>query len=191
VLNPDLVHYCLDQLFDFCYENTRRIYEQIPGQVTFSYVAEDLGAQENLLFSPEIIRVFLLPRMKRMIDLAHEAGVYAFCHSDGAIRRIIPDLIEIGIDILNPIQWRCRGMGREELKRDFGTQVVLHGGVDNQHTVAFGSEDDVREEVMYNIDVLGADGGYILAPCHNIQAVSPPENVAAMYRAGYEYGQYF
>jgi uroporphyrinogen decarboxylase len=191
LLNPDLVHYCLDQLFDFCYENTRRIYEQIPGQVTFSYVAEDLGAQENLLFSPEIIRVFLLPRMKRMIDLAHEAGVYAFCHSDGAIRRIIPDLIEIGIDILNPIQWRCRGMGREELKRDFGTQVVLHGGVDNQHTVAFGSEDDVREEVMYNIDVLGADGGYILAPCHNIQAVSPPENVAAMYRAGYEYGQYF
>jgi uroporphyrinogen decarboxylase len=191
MLNPDLVHYCLDQLFDFCYENTRRIYEQIPGQVTFSYVAEDLGAQENLLFSPEIIRGFLLPRMKRMIDLAHEAGVYAFCHSDGAIRRIIPDLIEIGIDILNPIQWRCKGMVREELKRDFGTQVVLHGGVDNQHTLAFGSEDDVREEVMYNIDVLGANGGYILAPCHNIQAVSPPENVAAMYRTGYEYGQYY
>jgi uroporphyrinogen decarboxylase len=191
VLNPDLVHYCLDQLFDFCYENTRRIYEQIPGQVTFSYVAEDLGAQENLLFSPEIIREFLLPRMKRMIDLAHEAGVYAFCHSDGAIRRIIPDLIEIGIDILNPIQWRCKGMVREELKRDFGTQVVLHGGVDNQYTLAFGNEDEVREEVMHNIDVLGADGGYILAPCHNIQAVSPPENVAAMYRTGYEYGQYY
>jgi uroporphyrinogen decarboxylase len=189
VLNPEMVHYCLDKLFDFCYENTRRIYEQIPGQVTFSYVAEDLGAQENLLFSPGHIREFLLPRMKRMIDLAHEAGVYAFCHSDGAIRKIIPDLIGIGIDVLNPIQWRCKGMEREALKRDFGDQLVFHGGVDNQQTLAFGSADDVREEVMTNIQVLGKGGGYILAPSHNIQAVSPPENVVVMYETGIEYGK--
>jgi uroporphyrinogen decarboxylase len=190
VLNPDVVHYCLDMLFDFCYEDTRRIYEQIPGKVTFSYVAEDLGAQENLLFSPENIREFLLPRMKRMVDLAHEAGVYAFCHSDGAIRRIIPDLIEIGIDILNPIQWRCKGMERKELKRDFGDKLVFHGGMDNQLTLAFGTVDEVREEVIYNIQVLGEGGRYILAPCHNIQAVSPPENVVAMYETGYEFAQY-
>ncbi len=189
VLNPELVHYCLDKLFDFCYENTRRIYEQIPGQVTFSYVAEDLGSQEDLLFSPKAIRELLLPRMKRMIDLAHEAGVYAFCHSDGAIRRIIPDLMKIGINILNPIQWRCKGMERRELKRDFGDKLVLHGGMDNQHTLAFGTVDEVREEVMYNIQVLGEGGGYILAPCHNIQAVSPPENVVAMYETGLEYGK--
>jgi uroporphyrinogen decarboxylase len=189
VLNPELVHYCLDKLFDFCYENTRRIYEQIPGKVTFSYVAEDLGAQENLLFSPGHIREFLLPRMKRMVDLAHEAGVYAFCHSDGAIRRIIPDLIGIGIDVLNPIQWRCNGMEREALKRDFGDQLVFHGGVDNQQTLAFGSADDVREEVMTNIQVLGKGGGYILAPSHNIQAISPPENVVVMYETGIEYGK--
>jgi len=189
VVNPELVHYCLDKLFDFCYENTRRIYEAIPGRVDISYVAEDFGAQDNLLISPQMIRAFFVPRMKRMVDLAHQAGAHAFFHSDGAIRDIIPDMIGIGIDVLNPIQWRCKGMEREALKRDFGRQVVLHGGLDNQYTLAFGSVEEVRQEVIYNIQVLGDGGGYILAPCHNIQAVSPPENVAAMYETGYEYGQ--
>jgi uroporphyrinogen decarboxylase len=188
VEKPEIVHYCLDKLFDFCYENTLRIYEQLPGQVNFSYVAEDFGGQENLLFSPAIIRAFFIPRMKRMIDLAHQAGAYAFFHSDGAIRKIIPAMIEAGIDVLNPIQWRVSGMEREGLKRDFGAQVILHGGVDNQQTLPFGSPDDVRAEVMANIDILGKGGGYILAPCHNIQVVSPPENVVALYEAGYEYG---
>jgi len=189
VEHPDIVHYCLDKLFDICYENTVRIYEQIPGQVLISYVAEDFGGQESLLFSPAVIREFFLPRMKRMIDLAHQAGVYAFFHSDGAIRPIIPDMIGIGIDILNPIQWRSPGMDRAALKSDFGEKVVLHGGVDNQYTLPFGSVDEVRNEVRENIEILGKDGGYILAPCHNIQAVSPPENVVAMYEAGLEYGR--
>lgn len=188
VLNPDVVHYCLDKLYGFCYENTRRIYEAIPGKVNISYAAEDMGSQESLLFSPKQIRTFFIPWMKRMIDLAHQAGVYVFHHSDGAVRRIIPDMIAAGIDTLNPIQWRCKGMEREGLKRDFGDQVIFHGGVDNQETLAFGSVEDVREEVVTNIQVLGKDGGYILAPCHNIQSISPPENVVAMYETGYEYG---
>ena len=186
--NPELVEYCLDKLFDFCYHNTVRIYDQAPDQMTFSYVAEDFGGQTALLFSPRMIRTFFIPRMKRMIDLAHSAGVYAFFHSDGAIREIIPDMIEAGIDILNPIQWRCPGMDRAPLKEDFGDQVVFHGGVDNQQTLAFGSPTEVREEVIYNLHTLGADGRYILAPCHNIQVISPPENIVAMYQTGYEFG---
>ena len=188
-LNPDIAHYCLDRLYDFCYRNTLRIYETIPGQVNFSYVAEDLGSQQSLLFSPGQIREFFIPRMKRMMELVHQAGAYVFHHSDGAIRKIIPDLIEAGIDVLNPIQWRSEGMDRAELKRDFGDLVVFHGAVDNQRTLAFGSVEEVQEEVRYNIQVLGQGGGYILAPCHNIQAVSPPENVVAMYDTGYEVGQ--
>jgi uroporphyrinogen decarboxylase len=187
-LNPDIVHYCLDRLFDFCYENTTRIYEAIPGRVNISYVAEDMGSQESLLFSPRQINTFLIPRMKRMIDLAHSAGAYVFFHSDGAVRRIIPDMIAAGIDVLNPIQWRCPGMEREGLKRDFGEDLIFHGGVDNQQTLPFGTLDDVRAEVRKNIEVLGAGGGYIIAPCHNIQALTPPENVVAMYEAGFEYG---
>ena len=186
--HPDIVHYCLDNLFHLCYEDTRRIYEQASGNILITYVAEDLGGQEDLMYSPTQIREFLLPRMKRMMDLAHDAGATVFHHSDGAVRTILPDLIEAGIDVLNPVQWRCKGMEREGLKRDFGEKLIFHGAVDNQQTLAFGSVEDVRREVLDNLRILGAGGGYILAPCHNIQAVSPPENIVAMYETGYEAG---
>ncbi len=188
VHNPEMVHYCLDKLFDLAYTNTLRIFEQIPGQVMLSYVAEDMGGQEALLFSPAHIHEFLIPRMKRIIDLVHEAGAFVFHHSDGAIRRIIPDMIEAGIDVLNPIQWRLKGMDREGLKRDFGDKVVFHGAMDNQYTLPFGTVEEVREEALDNLRILGAGGGYILAPCHNIQAITPPENVVAMYETCYENG---
>lgn len=186
--NPEIVHYCLDKLFGLAYENTQRIYERIPGQVTLSYVAEDMGAQDGLMFSLAHISEFLLPWMQRMIDLAHQAGAYAFFHSDGAIRQVLPAMIELGIDILNPIQWRCKGMERHALKRDFGDCVIFHGGVDNQQTLAFGSIEDVRQEVRDNLNILGAGGGYILAPCHNLQTVSPPENIVALYETGRDEG---
>ncbi len=181
ILNPDIVHYCLDQLFELAYQNTLRIYEAIPGQVLITYVAEDMGSQESLLFSPAQIHEFLVPRMRRIIDLAHSAGACVFHHSDGAVRPIIPSMIDAGIDVLNPVQWRCRGMEREGLKRDFGARLVFHGGVDNQYTLAFGTVEEVGREVEDNLRILGEGGGYILAPCHNIQAVGPAENVVAMY----------
>jgi uroporphyrinogen decarboxylase len=190
VLNPEIVDYCLDKLFDFCYESTRRIYEQIPGRVMITYVAEDLGSQEGLMISKAHIHRFLLPRMKRMMDLAHEAGATVFHHSDGAVMDIIPDMVEAGIDVLNPVQWRCRGMDRQTLKDRFGDRLVFHGAMDNQQTLAFGTVEDVRAEVADNLRILGAGGGYILAPCHNIQAVSPPENIVAMYETAYETGWY-
>jgi uroporphyrinogen decarboxylase len=183
VENPEIVHYCLEKLFDLSYENTCRIFEQIPGKAVLSYIAEDFGTQEHLLLSLRSIREFMLPGMKRMIDLVHQAGAYVFFHSDGAVRDVLPDMVAAGIDILNPVQWRCRGMDRAALKRDFGGKIIFHGGVDNQHTLVFGSIEDVQEEVRYNLETLGAGGGYILAPCHNIQVVSRPENVVAMYAA--------
>jgi uroporphyrinogen decarboxylase len=97
-------------------------------------------------------------------------------------------MISAGIDLLNPIQWRCGGMDREGLKRDFGARVIFHGGMDNQQTLPFGTVDEVRREVLDNLGILGRDGGYILAPCHNIQALTPPENIVAMYETGYEHG---
>ncbi len=190
VVNPDMVHYCLDILFELAYQNTRRIYEAIPGQVMYSYVAEDLGSQESLLFSKRHIHEFFIPRMKRLMELAHENGAYVFHHNDGAIREILPDMIAAGIDVLNPIQWRCKGMDRAALKRDFGDQIVFHGAMDNQYTLAFGTVEEVRQEVIDNLRILGAGGGYILAPCHNIQAVSPPENIVAMYETAYEYSHH-
>jgi len=188
VRNPDIVHYCLDRLFEIAYDNTRRVYEQIPGKVMITYVAEDMGSQTGLLISPKQIREFLIPRMKRMMDLAHEHGAFVFHHSDGSIRDILPDMIRAGIDVLNPVQWRCRGMEREGLKRDFGGDLVFHGAMDNQQTLPFGNVEDVQREVVDNLRILGGGGGYILAPCHNIQANTPMENVVAMYEKGYEAG---
>ncbi len=186
--HPDILEYCLGKMFDLAYENTRRIFETIPGKVIITYVAEDLAGQQSLLVSRAHIHRFLLPGMKRMMELTKQHGSYVFHHSDGAIREIIPDLIAAGIEVLNPIQWQLPGMDREGLKRDFGNKVIFHGGVDNQETLPWGKVADVRREVEDNLRILGAGGGYILAPCHNIQAVSPPENVVALYDAGYALG---
>jgi uroporphyrinogen decarboxylase len=141
------------------------------------------------MISPRHIEEFLVPGMKRMIDLAHGAGAFVFHHDDGSCRRILPRLIELGIDILNPIQWRCPGMEREGLKKDFGDRLVFHGAVDNQYTLPFGKVEEVRAEVRENLRILGEGGGFILGPCHNIQPLTPVENVLAMYETGTEAGR--
>jgi uroporphyrinogen decarboxylase len=190
VERPEIVHFCLDKLFELAYQNTIRIFEAIPGRVTYTYVAEDMGGQRKLLFSPDHIREYLLPGMKRMIDLAHTSGVYVFHHNDGNIMRILPDMVDSGIDILNPIQWRSDGMDRIYLKDVYGDCLVFHGAVDNQYTLPFGTSQDVRNEVVENLEILGRAGGYILAPCHNIQPITPIENIITLYETGFEEGWY-
>jgi uroporphyrinogen decarboxylase len=185
--NPEMVHNVLGKLYELCYQQTLRTYEAAPGAVIWTWVAEDVGSQEGLLVSLGHIREFFVPHIRRMADLVHSAGAFAFHHSDGAVRANVPQMIEAGIDVLDPVQWRAKGMDREALKRDFGDRLVFHGAMDNQHTLAFGSVEDVRQEVADNIRLLGPDG-YILGPCHNLQAISPPENTVAMYDAAYEIG---
>ncbi|HLO21400.1 MAG TPA: uroporphyrinogen decarboxylase family protein, partial [Sphingomicrobium sp.] len=140
------------------------------------------------MYSPDHIREFFLPRMKKMMRLVHAGGAFVMTHSDGAVRKVIPELIEIGMDVLNPVQWRCRGMEREGLKRDFGDRLVFHGAMDNQQTMPFGAPEDVRQEVVDNFNILGAGGGYNLAPCHNLQPITPLENILALYETGYAEG---
>lgn len=190
IANPDMVDYCLEKLYGLCYVQAERTYEQIPGRALFASVAEDMGTQESLLYSPAQIRRFFLPHMKRMMDLAHEAGAYVMTHSDGAVRAIIPDLIATGMDVLDPVQWRCQGMEREGLKRDFGSQIAFHGAMDNQYTLAFGTKEEVLQEVRDNVRILGEGGGFVLGPCHNIQPITPPEYVVAMYEEAYAIGWY-
>jgi len=188
VLHPEIAHYCLDKLFELAYQNTRRILETIPGRATYIYVAEDLGGQRDLLMSPAHIREFLFPGMQRMIQLGHQAGVYIFHHDDGNVTRILPELVEMGIDLLNPIQWRAANMDRSTLKRQYGDRLIFHGGIDNQYTLPFGTVAEVRQEVLDSLRILGEGGGYILAPCHNLQPITPIENILAMYATGYEAG---
>ena len=188
VENPDIAHYVLDKLVDLETTTLERTLNETDGEVMYAYIADDFGSQEALMISLDQVREFYIPKVQRAIDLLHEAGAVVFHHNDGAIRPMIPDMIDAGIDVLNPVQWRCQGMEREALKRDFGDRLVFHAAMDNQYTLAFGTVDEVRQEVFDNLRILGEGGGYILAPCHNIQAVSPPENVVAMYETAYEEG---
>ena len=189
-VNHELVLYCMDRLVDLHYEMAVRSIEAARGKIDIGSIGNDLGSQLDLLFSPVTMRKLFLPGIRRLAGLAHQNGMAVYLHSDGAIRKAIPDLIEAGVEILDPVQWRCQGMERERLKADFGDRLVFHGAVDNQYTLFQGTLDEVREEVKFNIDTLGAGGGYILAPCHALQTVSSPEVVVAMYETGYEYGRY-
>jgi len=190
ILEPEITDAILDHLFDYHYRRNERAWDIAHGKVDLTYVAEDLGAQDGLLFGMQQIRRFFLPNQKRMADLARSHGIHIFYHTDGAAREAIPDLIDVtGIEVLNPIQWRCAGMEREGLVRDFGDRIAFHGAVDNQQTLAFGSVEDVRQEVRDNLRIFAWPTRYICAPCHNLQAVSPTENILAMYETVWNEGK--
>ena len=186
---PDLTHELLRRVCDFEYERHRRAFEAAPGLIDMAEVTDDLGCQTGALFSLELYREFYQPHHQRFINLCREFGIKVFHHDDGAMRPFLPDLVAMGIDILNPLQWNCPGMGLTALKRDFGHQLCFHGGVENQKILPFGTPDDVRAEVRHCIDALACDGtGYILAPCHNLQSLTPIENIIAMYDEAWQYG---
>jgi uroporphyrinogen decarboxylase len=188
VAEPEIAEAILERIFRFDYALIRRVLQEAGDLVDLVYVAEDLGTQQSLLMSPGTFRRLLKPRMAKLIETIHSYGARVFHHDDGAIRPVIPDLIEIGIDILNPVQWRCRGMERAALASDFGKHVTFHGGIDNQETLPFGTPQDVRNQVKENIEIFSGGRGYIVAPCHNLQANTPTENVVALYQAVREYG---
>lgn len=145
---------------------------------------DDLGTQNSLLFSPSMMRELVMPLQRRLIAHVKKAvpDTKLFYHSDGAIRELIPDLIEMGVDILNPVQFTAAGMSPEELKQEFGRDLVFWGGgVDTQETLPKGNPQTVRDEVKRNIDILAPGGGFVFAAVHNIQSDVPPENFWAMW----------
>lgn len=185
---PEIVATALKYIFDYHYELNARIFEIGHGKIDVFYLAEDLGGQSSLLFRVEQIRKYFIPNQLKMADLARSHGVHVFYHTDGSARDILPDLIDtVGIEVLNPIQWRCPGMEREGLVRDFGKKVIFHGAMDNQQTLPFGTVDDVRAEVLENLQIFSG-ARWICAPCHNLQPVSPTANIVAMYETIHEHG---
>jgi uroporphyrinogen decarboxylase len=184
---PEFTHNLIQRLSDFFTEYHRRCFEAGRGHIDLTQVTDDFGSQTNLLISPRTFDTFYRQPMQRAIDLAHEYQVIVFHHDDGDIRRLLPRLVEMDIQVLNPIQWRCGDWDLTALKRDFGEHFCFHGGVDNQETLPRGSAEDVRQEVRRLKRTLGADGtGLIIAPCHNIQAITPTENILAMYQTAME-----
>jgi len=191
VANTALAEALMERIYEIHAGIVSRVLDAAGDLVDFIYVAEDLGAQESLLMSPTAFRRSVKPWLKwlkRMTGLVHRRGVYVFHHDDGAIRPVIPDLVDIGIDVLNPVQWRCRGMEREGLVRDFGRDLVFQGGNDNQFTLPPGTPADVRAQVRQNIEVFRGTKGYVVCPCHNLQANTPTANIVAIYEAVAEFG---
>lgn len=189
LVEPELTHELLRRACDFEYERHRRTFEAAPGLIDIAQVTDDLGNQNGPMFSLELYRDFYKPHHQRFIKLCREFGIKVFHHDDGGMRAFLPDLVEIGIEILNPVQWSCPGMELTALKNDFGKRICFHGGVENQKILPFGTAEEVRAEVRHCIDDLACDGtGYILAPCHNLQSLTPIENIIAMYDEAWKYG---
>ena len=187
---PDMVEALVARIMEFRIEHLKRILVVAKGRAHILQIADDYGAQGGLMMSRDAWLRFFAPHLKTMASMAHEAGLKVFLHSDGDIRPIIPDLIDLGIDILNPIQPGAGEMDPAGLKRDYGDRLCFHGAVDTQTTLPFGTEEDVIAEVRERVQVMGEGGGYILAPVHTVEPDVPVENLLAVYRAARQYGVY-
>ena len=184
VERPEMVHYLIDKFTSFYCEDISRALEATHGGFDIYCEWSDFGTQRGLLISVPMFREFLAPYLKRMIDLCHGAGLKFMLHSCGAIRELIPDLIALGVDILDPIQVAAKNMDPAALKREFGGRLAFHGGVCTQRTLPFGTPAEVQAAVRDRIATLGAGGGYVLASSHDISADTPPDNIVAMYDLG-------
>ena len=174
---PELTEKILDIPFKYHLTVARKLAKMGADMI---WLGDDVGMQNSMLISPDTWRKFLKPRMARLIREIKEINpdLKVAYHSDGDIYPIIPDLIEIGLDVLNPIQ--PKSLDPEELNREFGDQLCFWGTIDEQQTLPFGSPDDVRDEVRNRLKTIGKNGGLIIGPTHHLQLDTPLENFWAM-----------
>ncbi|MCC7493158.1 MAG: hypothetical protein IT204_12450 [Fimbriimonadaceae bacterium] len=189
-LNQELSHAILARLTDFFYGFAERLFEAGGGLIDVTQLTDDFGGQTNLLLSPASFDEYLAPHYCRLAGLMRDHGVRIFHHDDGAMWELLPRLIDLGIQVLNPVQYRCGPVDLTWLKETYGHRIAFHGGVDNQEVLPFGTVDEVIAETRQCLQTLGRGGGYVLAPCHNLQPITPVENILAMYRTAWEEGVY-
>ena len=190
--NEKLTCAMLDRVLDQKIKYWGRIFELLGDRIDVAQEADDFAGQDKMLISPVTYRRLVKPRHKILFDFIHKnSPAKVFFHSCGAIRPVIPDLIEAGVDILNPIQVSARGMDPAELKREFGKDIVFWGGgIDTQKVLHAGTPDEVKVETRKRLDALMTGGGFIFTPVHNIQPNVPPENIMMMWETVQEYGVY-
>ncbi len=189
--DPTWADALLDRILEIKLRFWQTLLPKVADYVDIVSESEDLGIQDRLMVSPRTFREHIKPRLRQLFAGIKEAAphVKILLHSDGAIMPILPDLIEIGLDILNPVQVSAKGMGDTAfLKREFGNNLVFWGAIDTQYVLPRGTPQDVRGEVQRRIDNLAPGGGYVLASVHNIQGDVPPENILAMLQAWQEFG---
>ena len=178
--NPDLVDTMHSRCADFSVALSEAALKRF--EVDWLWTGDDVAGQTNLVMSPRSWKRLVKPHLQRVVDVGKREGLPVAYHCCGAVRNIIPDLIEMGIDVLNPIQCNCPGMDPLELKKEFGKELTFMGGVDTQHILPHGTVDEVRKATARLVEGMASDGGgYILAASHTVPPETPLENIFAMY----------
>lgn len=181
--DPRLACCLYDAVLDVSLGMCRTILGEVGGDVDVLMASDDLGLQDGLMIPPETYRSLIKPRHARYVRLLHDmSGGRVFFHTCGAVSEIVEDLIDIGVDALNPVQVSAAGMDPAALHRRFGGRIAFWGAVDTQRVLPFGSVAEVEAEVERRIEELGRDGGYVLSAVHNIQPDVGAEKIVAMYR---------
>jgi len=182
----------LDKVLAFWLDWFELFLEEVGDVVDVIMIGDDLAGQDGPLFRPDFYREVVKPRHKKLSQyIRSRTDAFLWYHTCGGCRAYIPDLLENGVQILNPVQISARDMDPLALKEEFGDRIVFWGGaVDSQHTLPFASPEQVAEEVKRHMEIWKPGGGYVFNNVHNIQAGVPPENVIALYDAAYENGFY-
>jgi uroporphyrinogen decarboxylase len=191
LVNREFAARLIDRILKIQLEIFDRYLASVGPYVEMVETSDDYGMQTGPLISPELYRQMLQPahrRLNRFIKERTEAKIYL--HSCGSIAAILDDLIDAGIEVINPVQPRAKDMDSTEVKQRVGGGVVFPGGVDEQHVRPHGSVTEVEAEVKERIAAFAPGGGYIFAPAHNIQDDVPPENVVAMFESALRHGSY-
>lgn len=194
LVNEDFAHALMRKVTDLKKQYWAKALDTVGENVLIVSEADDLATQSSLLCSPELYRKMVHPYHKELFSFMKERAanrVYIFYHTCGAVKPLIPMLIEEGVDILNPLQVSARDMDTSVLKKEFGKDLTFWGGgVDTQKILPFGTPAQVRDEVRRRIDDLAPGGGFVFAAVHNVQSDVPPENYMAMWDAFREFGAY-
>jgi uroporphyrinogen decarboxylase len=192
ILKPDLMHHWLDKVLEHHLRTLEKLLPLVGPYISAIQMNDDLGAQDSLLISPEVFRGFLKPRMAAWISFVRQrCNAKIFLHCDGAISEIMDDLMEIGVEILNPVQTGARGMEPETLKKRYGDRLCFWGGgSETQTTLPFGSVAEVIREVEERVRLFGPGGGYVFATIHNIQSDVSPEKIRAVFDTARKTGVY-
>ncbi|MEW5956449.1 MAG: uroporphyrinogen decarboxylase family protein [Chloroflexota bacterium] len=181
MIDPSIPAYIMDRILEVMLENLKIVLDLAGDKLDMVYTYDDVATQKSLMISPKAWRQLVKPRHQKILDLIHRYGKPAMYHCDGAVAPLIPELIDMGVNVLNPIQPDAAGMEPATLKAQYGRQLTFHGGIDIIKTLPRGTAEQVKQEVRARVQVLGADGGYIMCSSHHIQPDTPLENVLAMY----------
>jgi uroporphyrinogen decarboxylase len=187
---PDLIHAMVAHIGEFLEEYYRRVAWAGRDHADFLGFGDDFAGQQGLLLNPQRWREYFLPLWRRLFAVAHEHGLKTQMHMCGAVRPVLGDLIDAGLDVFEVVQITAVGMDPRELKQEFGAHVAFYGGLDTQQVLPCGKPADVRREVRRLIEDLAKGGGYILASMHILMDDVPAENVLAMYEEARSYAPY-